>query len=91
MNESFWSLFTSIGHWEFELFLMILFDGILLGILWTKIQHYKQDHNLFHMPYKSQAQERLFHTKTAKSKGITAKTVKEFDTASKGKKLPKKK
>jgi hypothetical protein len=42
------------------------------------------------MPYKSLKQERFFHTKTAKKKGITSKVVKEFDTASKGLKLPTK-
>ncbi len=41
------------------------------------------------MPYKSDAQRRFFHTDTAKKKGITSSEVKEFDTASKGKKLPK--
>ena len=43
------------------------------------------------MPYASLAQERFFHTDTAKKKGISASTVKEFDQASKGMKLPKKK
>lgn len=42
------------------------------------------------MPYKSIAQERFFHTDTAKKKGITPATVNEFDQASKGMKLPKK-
>ena len=42
------------------------------------------------MPYKSLAQERFFHTDTAKKKGISESTVKEFDQASKGMKLPKK-
>lgn len=42
------------------------------------------------MPYKSKAQQGFFHTKTAQKKGITKATVKEFDKASKGKKLPKK-
>lgn len=42
------------------------------------------------MPYKSLKQERFFHTATAKKKGITPATVKEFDQASKGLKLPKK-
>jgi hypothetical protein len=41
------------------------------------------------MPYVSQKQERFFHTQTAKDKGIKPSTVKEFDKASKGKKLPK--
>jgi len=43
------------------------------------------------MPYVSDAQRRFFHTDTAKKKGITSKEVKEFDTASKGMKLPEKK
>ncbi len=43
------------------------------------------------MPYKSEAQRKFFHTKTAKKKGITPKMVKEFDKASKGRKLPNKK
>lgn len=40
------------------------------------------------MPYTSNAQRRFFHTDTAKKQGISAATVKEFDTASKGMKLP---
>jgi len=43
------------------------------------------------MPYKSEKQRRFFHTATARRKGITAKIVKEFDRASKGRKLKKKK
>lgn len=42
------------------------------------------------MPYKSQAQQRFFHTDTARKAGITGKDVAEFDRASKGKKLPRK-
>ena len=40
------------------------------------------------MPYSSKKQERFFHTDTAKKKGITDAQVKEYDKASKGKKLP---
>ena len=43
------------------------------------------------MPYKSQAQRGFFHSKGDKKAGISKKTVKEFDKASKGKKLPAKK
>lgn len=42
------------------------------------------------MPYKSEQQRKFFHSKGAKKAGISKKTVKEFDKASKGKKLPKK-
>ena len=41
------------------------------------------------MPYKSKAQERLFHAKEERGE-ISAEVVKEFDKASKGKKLPEK-
>lgn len=42
-------------------------------------------------PYSSDAQRKFFHTATAKKEGISAKTVKEFDKASKGMKLPARK
>ena len=41
------------------------------------------------MPYKSLKQERFFHSAGARKAGITTKTVREFDRASKGKRLPK--
>ena len=40
------------------------------------------------MPYKSDAQRKFFHTKTAAKKGITPDVVDEFDQASKGMSLP---
>lgn len=42
------------------------------------------------MPYLSSSQRRFFHTLTAKRKGVSADTVKEFDDASKGMKLTEK-
>ena len=39
------------------------------------------------MPYKSDAQRKLFHAKLGRGE-IKASTVAEFDRASKGKKLP---
>lgn len=41
------------------------------------------------MPYSSDAQRKFFHTDSAKKAGISEKTVKEYDEASKGKKLPR--
>lgn len=41
------------------------------------------------MPYKSSAQRRKFHAMEARGE-ISPKVVKEFDEASKGKKLPEK-
>ena len=40
------------------------------------------------MPYVSDAQRRFFHSAGAKKAGISKATVEEFDSASKGKKLP---
>ena len=42
------------------------------------------------MPYKSNAQRKYFHAAEARGE-VPAKVVKEFDRASKGKKLPEKK
>lgn len=33
-HETFWSLLHNAAHWEFELFLMALFDGLLFGLAW---------------------------------------------------------
>lgn len=40
------------------------------------------------MPYNSQKQRKFFHTLTAKKAGITPKMIEEYDSASKGIKLP---
>lgn len=40
------------------------------------------------MPYVSDKQRRFFHTDTARKKGITSAMVDEYDSASKGMKLP---
>jgi len=42
------------------------------------------------VPYKSDAQRRFFHSPGAKKAGITPSQVQEFDSASKGRKLPEK-
>lgn len=41
------------------------------------------------MPYKSDQQRKFFHSEGAKKAGIKEETIKEYDKASKGKKLPK--
>ena len=43
------------------------------------------------MPYVSKKQQAFFHTPAARKKGITPAMVKEFDDASRGMKLPKRK
>lgn len=34
MTETFWTLLRDPAHWEFELFLMLVFDGLIVGLLW---------------------------------------------------------
>lgn len=40
------------------------------------------------MPYRSEAQRRFFHTDTARRQGISQGTVREFDSATRGRRLP---
>ena len=51
-QESFWTLCQSLSHWEFEIFLMVLFDGLIGGLLWglflgpwvrKKLRHHESD------------------------------------------------
>jgi len=42
MHETFWTLLRDPAHWLFELFLMLLFDGLVAGILWPFVRvHWK--------------------------------------------------
>jgi hypothetical protein len=48
-HESFWTLFFNLAHWEFEIFLLCLFDGVIGAILWPfvikpRIQRWKVHH-----------------------------------------------
>jgi len=46
-HETFWTLFTDLAHWEFELFLILLFDVIIGVLIWPRlrkfIRHHKSD------------------------------------------------
>ena len=46
--ETFWTLLHDAAHWEFEVFLMVVFDGVIgyLGfrLLWPKIRKHWQHH-----------------------------------------------
>jgi hypothetical protein len=48
-HETFWTLLTDIAHWEFELFLIFIFDVVVGLIIWPQIKkmthHHKQDDN----------------------------------------------
>lgn len=46
-HETFWDLFYSAAHWQFEILLIIIFDGIIGLLIWPKIKqwftHHKED------------------------------------------------
>jgi hypothetical protein len=42
--ETFWSLLHNAAHWEFEIFLMLLFDIVLGGIAWPFIKKHLTQH-----------------------------------------------
>lgn len=44
MHETFFSLLRDAAHWEFEIFLMVLFDGIILGILYPFVSKHLKHH-----------------------------------------------
>jgi hypothetical protein len=39
-HETFWTLLTDLPHWEFEIFLMVIFDGLVGAILWPLIKRH---------------------------------------------------
>lgn len=50
MQETFWSLLHNSAHWEFELFLMVLVDGMILGVGWNLIWNkYLRQHWQHHL------------------------------------------
>ena len=40
MHETFWTLLKDPAHWEFEGFLMLLFDVLLGMILWPFVKRH---------------------------------------------------
>lgn len=43
-HETFWSLLHDPAHWQFEIFLMVLFDGLLFGMLWPFLKKHWRHH-----------------------------------------------
>jgi hypothetical protein len=43
-EETFWVLLRNAPHWEFEIFLMIIFDGIIGVLVWPKIKGWFKHH-----------------------------------------------
>lgn len=50
MNETFFELLKSPGHWLFELFLMALFDGLVGALLWPFLRKHWREHKDAHHP-----------------------------------------
>ena len=53
-KETFLTLIQDLAHWEFEIFLMVLFDGVIGFLLWGMLlrplwnrwfRHHKEDDN----------------------------------------------
>ena len=44
MTETFWTLLRDPAHWEFEMFLMLLFDGLIFGLLFPFVRVHWRHH-----------------------------------------------
>jgi hypothetical protein len=44
-GENFWSLLQDPAHWEFELFLMFIFDVLLGAVLWPCLKRWRRHHS----------------------------------------------
>lgn len=44
-RETFWTLLRDVAHWEFEIFLILLIDGLLMGLLWPLIRKHLGHHH----------------------------------------------
>jgi hypothetical protein len=44
MSETFWTLLRDPAHWEFEGFLMLVFDVLIAGIAWPFLRKHWQHH-----------------------------------------------
>ncbi len=43
-TETFWTLLHNLPHWEFEIFLIIIFDGLIGLVLWPQIRKFTTHH-----------------------------------------------
>ena len=44
MHETFWTLLRDSAHWEFELFLQLVFDVVIAGLLWPLVRKHWRHH-----------------------------------------------
>jgi hypothetical protein len=42
--ETFWTLLHNAAHWEFEIFLMIVFDGVIGALAWPLVKKHWKHH-----------------------------------------------
>ncbi len=43
-HETFWTLLRDLPHWEFELFLIFIFDVLLGVLIWPQIKKFTKHH-----------------------------------------------
>lgn len=43
-HETFWTLFRDPAHWQFEIFLIALFDGLIGVLIWPRIRKFLRHH-----------------------------------------------
>ena len=43
-HETFWTLLGDVAHWEFEIFVTIVFDVVVCGLLWPFVRRHWKHH-----------------------------------------------
>jgi hypothetical protein len=43
-QETFWTLIRDLPHWEFEIFLILIFDGVIGVLIWPNIKKMFRHH-----------------------------------------------
>lgn len=43
-HETFWTLLADPAHWQFELFLIALFDGLIGVLIWPRLKRFFKHH-----------------------------------------------
>ena len=69
MHETFWTLLQDPGHWEFEIFLMLVFDGLLAGLLWPIVRKHWAHHIA-----RDRAEAAVVHPRITRSDPINIET-----------------
>lgn len=57
-SETYLDLLSDPAHWAFELTLMLLFDGLLLGLAWPLVKRAVRRHDERHHPDDVSQEER---------------------------------